>query len=116
MLGIGVFLAFLLLAVQVLLHLHAATTVSAAAFDGARLMAVEDGLGCGGADAHVRGILGGYGAEVVVDCPIDDGDVVAVRVVGPSPAPLVDGFLRGFDLGGIERTARVRVETFRPAP
>jgi hypothetical protein len=112
--GVGVFLAFLLFAVQVMLHLYGTSTVSAAAFDGARLMAAEDGVSCAAAGSHVRDVLGAYGARVSVTCPVQTADAVAVRVVGPSPAPLVDGFLTGFDLGDIERTARVRVETFRP--
>jgi hypothetical protein len=111
--GVGVFLGFLLLAVQVLLHLYGTSTVSAAAFDGARLMAAEDGVSCGAASDHVRGLLGDYGARVAISCP-STGDVAAVQVAGPSPAPMVDGFLGGFDLGDIERTARVRVEDFRP--
>jgi hypothetical protein len=112
--GVGVFLAFLLFAVQVMLHLYGTSTVSAAAFDGARLMAAEDGVSCAAAGSHVRDVLGAYGARVSVSCPVQTADTVAIRVVGPSPAPLVDGFLAGFDLGDIERTARVRVETFRP--
>jgi hypothetical protein len=112
--GVGVFLAFLLFAVQVMLHLYGTSTVSAAAFDGARLMAAEDGISCAAAGSHVRDVLGPYGARVSVTCPVRTAEVVAVQVVGPSPAPLVDGFLSGFDLGAIDRTARVRVETFRP--
>jgi len=37
--GVGVFLAFLLLAAQVLVHLHASSVVAAAAFDGATIAA-----------------------------------------------------------------------------
>ncbi|MEX0835047.1 MAG: hypothetical protein WD010_03080 [Nitriliruptor sp.] len=112
--GITIFLGFMLFAVQVLLHLYGTSTVSAAAFDGARLMAADGGISCPAAASHVRGILGEYGGKVDVDCPVSNGEVVEVRVVGPSPAPLVGGFLRNFDLGDIERTARVRVEVFRP--
>jgi hypothetical protein len=109
--GIGIFLGFLLLAVQVLLHLYATTTVSAAAFDGARLMAAEGGVGCAQATSHVQGLLGTYGGRVQVSCP-RTATQVGITVSGPSPAPLVDGFLRGFDLGQIERTAMVRIERF----
>ncbi|MEX1177428.1 MAG: hypothetical protein WEB09_03110 [Nitriliruptor sp.] len=118
--GTTIFLLFLLFAVQVLLHLYGTSTVSAAAFDGARLMAAEDGIGCPAARAHVRGILGDYGASAVVDCRLvppgspEVVEVVEVRVVAPSPAPLVENLFGGFDLGDIERTARVRVEVFRP--
>lgn len=114
--GVTIFLGFLLFAVQVLVHLYGASTVGAAAFDGARLMAAENGISCAAAGNHVREVLGAYGSRVEVTCPDgggDTGDVVSVRVVGPSPAPLIDGFRQGFNLGDIERTARVRVEIFR---
>lgn len=109
--GVAIFLGFLLLAVQVMVHLYATSAVSAAAFDAARLMAAEDGIGCPEATAHVQQLLGGYGDRVSVTCPAN-ATQVGVTISGPSPAPLVDGFRRGFDLGQVERTAMVRVERF----
>lgn len=110
--GVGIFLGFLLLAVQVLLHLYGTSTVGAAAFDGARRLAAEEGLSCAETQAHVRMLLGSYGHGVSIRCETL-GDQIGVRVTGPSPAPLVQGLLAGFDLGGIDRTAYVRVEAFR---
>jgi hypothetical protein len=112
--GVGMFLGFLLLAAQVLLHLYATSTVSAAAFDGARRLAAEEGMTCDEARAHVRGLLGDHGAEVAIACVPSDGDQVGLRVSGPSPAPLVQGFRDGFALGDIERLVLVRDEVLRP--
>ena len=102
-----IFLGFLLLTTQVLLHLYATSTVSAAAFDAARRAAAEQQLTPAEAEGHARGLLGAYGARATVDCS-RDGDAMACRITGPSPAPLV-ALLRL----EIERTARVRVEEFR---
>lgn len=112
--GIAVFLTFLLFTVQTLLHLFASSTVSAAAFDAARSVAAEGGRDCGQAEAAAVDLLGSYGAEVSFSC-VRSGDDVVVAITGPSPAPLVNGFFgRAFDLGTIEREARVRAEEFRP--
>lgn len=48
--GVGVFLAFLLLAAQVLVHLHTSSVVAAAAFDGATIAAGRDAAGLRGPD------------------------------------------------------------------
>lgn len=117
--GFGVFLTFLLGAVQITLHLFASSTVSAAAFDAARAMAAEDAdRSCAVAEQRVRTVLGEYAGQVTVTCPLTaagaDADEVSVRVVGPSPAPFLDGFLGvTLDLGTIERESVVRREQFR---
>lgn len=118
-LGFAVFLTFLLGAVQITLHLFATSTVSAAAFDAARAMATEDAdRSCAPAQQRARAVLGAYGDRVEVSCPLTaagaDGDQVSVRVVGPSPAPFLDGlFGVRLRLGTIEREAVVRREEFR---
>lgn len=114
--GVGIFLGFLLLAVQVLLHLYATSTVSAAVFDAARLVAGEETVGCAAAEQHALGLLGDYGqrAGVSLDCQADEATVL-VRFRGPSPAPMVAGFSDWAGLGQVEREARVRIEDFRPA-
>lgn len=48
--GVGVFLAFLLLAAQVLVHLHTSSVVAAAAFDGATIAAGREAAGSRAAD------------------------------------------------------------------
>ena len=109
--GVAIFLGFLLLATQTLLHLYASSIVSSAAFDVARRAAAEDGGGCAEVDQRVRGRLGGHAAGARVDCR-DDGDQLHLRVRAESPARLLAGF---GDTGGrsIERTATVRIERVR---
>lgn len=117
--GFGVFLTFLFGAVQITLHLFASSTVSAAAFDAARAMAAEGASpSCVVAQQRARSVLGDYGDRVQVTCPLTaagaDADEVSVRIVGPSPAPFLDGFLGvTLDLGAIERESVVRREQFR---
>ena len=114
--GIAVFLAFLFGAVQITLHLFASSAVSAAAFDVARAMAAEDGISCADAEQRARSTLGSYGSQATIECPTAgiSAEEVAVRVVAPSPAPLLDGFFGlGLDLGQIQREAIVRQERFR---
>lgn len=113
--GFVVLLAFLFGGVQLSLHLFASSAVSAAAFDAARSLAAEGSGSCLAARERALSVLGAYGQDVTVVCPDVAPDVAAVRITGPSPAPLLDGFFGlGFDLGGIEREAQVRVERFRP--
>jgi len=109
--GVAIFLGFLLLATQTLLHLYTSSIVSSAAFDVARRAAAEDGGGCAEVDQHVRGRLGDHAAGTRVDCR-DDGDQLHLRVRTESPARLLAGF---GDTGGrsIERTATVRIERVR---
>lgn len=111
--GVAIFLGFLLLATQVLLHLYATSTVSAAIFDAARMVAGEDALSCGAARDHARDLMGTYGGDVTIGCATD-ADNVVMTAVGPSPAPLIAGFgtLTGVDT--VEREVRIRVEDFRP--
>lgn len=113
--GVVVFLLFLLLAVQVIYSLYATSWVTAAAYDGARIAAGADMVGRPDAravaEAHVVGVLGGYGRERLLPFEWhDDGEfeILVVRARNPSFLP---SYLRtplGFDT--IERTARVRKE------
>jgi len=95
--GVAMFLGFLLLASQVLVHLYALSTVTAVAFDEARRASV-DGGSCVAVEWRVRERLGEWGADprVVVDC--DPGVVGAspttIRVQGPSPARALAIFSR----------------------
>lgn len=115
--GLAVFLGFLLLASQTLVHLYATTVVTAVAFDVAS-DAASEGRGCQAMGApprpveqQVRERLGALGAhpDVDVSC-VDSGDTTSVRVAAPSPARLIGGPL---GIGGIERTATVRTERWR---
>ncbi len=111
--GFIVFLSFLFGAVQISLHLFASSAVSSAAFDAARSIAAEDGRTCDEARARARSQLGSYGTDpdVAITCSTVADDQVAVRIVAPSPAPLLDG---RFDLGTIDRQAVILREEFRP--
>ncbi|MFA9432665.1 hypothetical protein [Egicoccus sp. AB-alg2] len=110
--GVAIFLAFVLLATQTLLHLYASSVVSSAAFDVARRGAAEGGGGCAEVDRRVRARLGDHGAGARVDCLVD-GEQLRVRVLADSPARLLAGLRRDAGVRGIERTATVRIERVR---
>lgn len=118
--GLVVFLAFLMLSSQALVHLYATSVVTAVAFDTARDTAAE-GRGCGAAGpdgrleaaAFARVRLGriGESSEVTVRC-WDDGDTTTIALAVPSPARAFGGVLSGGGLT-IERSASVRTERIR---
>jgi hypothetical protein len=111
--GVAIFLGFLLLATQALVHLYASSTVSSAVFDAARRGAAEGGGGCQTAVARARALLGDYGrrAEAELTCS-PSGDSLRLTFRGPTPANLIGGFGRSIGRDGIERTATVRFERF----
>ena len=111
--GVTVFLLLLLLAVQVIVHLYATSAVTAAAFDGARLVAAPaSGVDEAEAAAHVRGVLGRYGEGVdVVFRP--DPEAVVLTVRAPSPSLVPSNLRRPMGIDQIERTVRVRIERLR---
>lgn len=108
-----VFLLLLLLAVQVVFHLYATSVVTAATFDGARLVAASDGVAEDQAEAHVRGLLGRYGEESVEVSFEPDPDDVVLTVVARSPSILPATLRRPMRMDRIERTVRVRIERTR---
>jgi hypothetical protein len=112
--GIAIFLGFLLLATQTLVHLYATSTVSTAAFDAARRAAADGGGGCPEAVARARSLLGSYGArsEVRYSCATT-ADALHLTVQGPTPATFLAGFGQAVGRSGIERTATVRLERFQ---
>ena len=111
--GVLVFLGFLLLAVQVLVHLYATSVVSVAAFDAARLASGAGGVSAPAARAHGLGLVGGY-AEDVRTFDVDVGtDAVSVHVVADSPAVLPAMFGRLTGIGVIDRTVVLRRERFQ---
>lgn len=107
--GVAIFLGFLLLATQTLVHLYATSTVTTAAFEAARRGAAEGGGGCAEVDSRVRGLLGTYGQRVEVGCSEQAGQL-RVRVTAPSPARLLDGFGQGLGRPPIDRTVVVARE------
>ena len=106
--GVTIFLTLLLFAVQLALNLYAASTVTAAAFDGARLVAGSDAVTIDDAEAHVRSLLGDQRVEF--EWVLGD-EVVALTVIAERPTRLLRDVALPFDT--IERTVRVRREAFR---
>lgn len=92
--GVAIFLGFLLLSTQVMVHLYATSMVTAVAFDEARRASTGGGR-CAGVEGRVLERLGEWGRrdEVTVTCvagappaPGSEGIPTTVRIVGPSPA------------------------------
>lgn len=103
--AVAMFLSFLLLASQTLLHLYALSTASAAAADAARRVATVDGSCDEGRD-HAAVLLGAWADEVSVGC-VRGPTEVEVRVFGPSPARLAGALAARFGAGEVDRAARV---------
>jgi hypothetical protein len=111
--GVAIFLGFLLLATQTLVHLYASSTVSSAVFDAARRGAAEGGGGCATAVARARSLLGEYGQRPEARLLCDpSGESLRLTFRGPTPANLIFGFGQTVGRDGIERTATVRFERF----
>lgn len=119
--GVAVFGVLLVTAANVVLHLHAASVVTAVAFDAARAAAGADAGATGashGARAaavgSARSVLGPVGAEANFDWSGTDAEVVRLRVDAPGPHLLPDAVLESLGLARVSRAAAVRVERFRP--
>jgi hypothetical protein len=116
--GLVVFLCLLTVALQVLVNLHSASVVTAAAYDAAR-QAASGGTPLtdqqrDAAEAHARSMLGRVGDDTTFEWDESDPEVVQLRVVAPAPRfllPVVDGAL-GLDV--VDRTVTVRVEQLQP--
>jgi hypothetical protein len=112
--GVVIFLGFLLLATQALVHLYASSTVSSAVFDAARRGAAEGGGGCATAVTRARSLLGEYGQRPEVTLACDPtGDSLRLTLSGPTPANFLRGFNQSVGRDGITRTATVRFERFQ---
>lgn len=112
--AVAMFLSFLLLSAQTLVHLSALSTASATAADAARRAAAVGGS-CDDAVRRVDALLGTWGEAVDVTCR-RDGDAVEVRVAGPSPARLAGGIAARVGIGEVDRAVRVPVEADGGAP
>lgn len=114
--GVMVFLVFLLLAVQVLFDLYARSAVGAAAFDAARVVAGSDAGATPAAQAdavlNARTVLGRYGQEAAFDWQVSANEVeLTVSVRSPS---LLPGLLaRPLGLDQVSRSVIVRRELVR---
>jgi len=107
--GVTAFLALLLFAVQLVLNLYATSVVTAAAFDGARIVAGSDGGPAAEADAeaHVRELLDGHELDLTWEYR---DDVVALTVETDHPTALLGGMRLPYQ--HISRTVEVRREVF----
>lgn len=114
--GVAIFLGFLLLASQVLLHLYATSMITAVAFDAAR-RAAADGGSCPVEQTRARTALGTWAADpttVTVTCNPGDGEFTTVTIRGPSPARGLRLYAQLTGMETIERSASVRTEAFGP--
>ena len=116
--GVTAFLALLMFAVQLALNLYATSTVTAAAFDAARIVAGADGgqVAESTAEAHLHSLLADQDVEMEWDYRDTDAepgvDVVALRVEVDNPTRLLRAMPIPFQ--HVVRTVTVRMETFRP--
>lgn len=112
--GVTIFLLLLLLAVQVVFNLYAASAVQAAAFDAARLVAAEGSdlsAAQAVAEGHVRTVLGRYGDDHVESVQVAlDGDAVLLTVKARNRSLLPRLLPDGLASDTVERSARVRIE------
>lgn len=120
--GVTAFLALMLLSVQLLTNLSARSVVTGAAHEGARLVAtrgvehhdpVASAAGRAAADRRVRTLLGPLADRATLDWAGTTSDVVVLRVRTEAPGVLGGGLRHHLGARTIERTARVRVESFR---
>ncbi len=118
MVGVMVFLLFLLLAVQVIYSLYATSWVTAASYDGARIAAGADltehpDAARAAAEAHVVEVLGDYGRNHLLpfEWRQDEDDQYEILIVRARNPSFLPRYLRApLGLDDIERKARVRRE------
>lgn len=119
--GAAVFILLMLFAVQLTVHLYATSTVNAAGYDAARMVAartVDHSSAAAVGEAQTRAEerfreLVGDGARDATFTWGHDGDDVTLHVVVAGPRILPSTLRDDTGLGDIERTFRVRVERER---
>jgi len=120
--AVVVFLAFLLFAVQLLVDLYASSATTGAAFDGAHIVAgsrARHGDRAAmvaaehDAESRVRSELGAFGRTVTFDWSGTGADTVQLRVRGRAPRFLWPGLQSALGVDEVDRTVRVRVESWR---
>lgn len=117
--GVAVFAVLLLVAANVLLHLHTASVVTAVAFDAARTVAgagPAEGVPVtrAAATAAARDLLGTVGGDARFDWSASDAGAVRLRLAVPGPHLLPAPLLRAMGLADVSRAVAVRVERFAP--
>lgn len=115
--GVTAFLVLLLFAVQLALNLYATSTLTAAAFDAARIVAGADGgpVAEAAAEAHLQALLGTSPVSTVWEYRDTDDelgpDVVALTVEVEHATRLLQAMPIPYQ--HVVRTVTVRMETFR---
>lgn len=114
--GVAVFLVFLLLAVQTIFDLYARSAVGAAAFDAARVVAGSDAGATPAAQAdavaNARDVLGHYGRDAAFAWRVTPDEVeLTVSVHSPSLLPALLAQPLGLDR--VDRSVVVRRERVR---
>ncbi len=119
--GVVAFLLLLLFAVQLMANLYATSTVSAAGFDAARLVASKDGdhtepgsvaSARARAEARFRSLVGRLGDRASLTWS-DDAEIVRLHVSVATPTILPRSFGDVVAFGQVERTFEVHVEELR---
>jgi Flp pilus assembly protein TadG len=108
--GVGAFLGLLLFATQVLFNLYAASVVTAATYDAARVVA--RGGDRRDAETHARALLGEYATRVEMTWRESD-NAIAVRVRAHAPSMVLPSVGGVAAFGDFDRTIHVRRECFR---
>ena len=108
--GLAAFLAFLLLAVQLLASLYATSVVTSVAYDAAKQVAAGGSID--EAERQARDLMGGVGGRAELSWDHDGGHV-ELRIVVPGPRLLAAGVGDVLPFSTIDRTVRVRVERTR---
>lgn len=108
--GVLAFLAFLLFAVQILVHLFASSYVNAAAFDAARLASGAGDVDSVEARAHGLDLLGDFADRVSEFSVVVTDERVTVRVQAASPALLPATFGHVIGTDSIDRSVTLRRE------
>lgn len=118
--GFVVFLLLLFVAVQILFNLYATSMVTSAAHEAARSVAgfgspADRCAAVAAADARFEEALGDYGdaGQVTLVWNCVDPDVITLRVIADHPTVLPPRLAGLLDLGRLDRTIAIRVETFR---
>ena len=117
--GVTAFLTLLFFAAQLVLNLYATSTVTAAAFDGARIVAGADGGPAAEVEAerHIRELVGNESDSLTMSWAYLDidgvpgPDVVALTVDAEHPTHLFGSLPIPYQ--HITRTVRVRMERVR---
>ena len=114
--GVTVFLAFLTVAVQVLVDLYQTSVVTAAGYDVARSVAADPDQPpsepeLAAAEARVRDLLGGAGDDAEVDWEVDEAaGVLRLRLVVPTRRFLLPVVAGSLGIDEVDRTITVRLE------